>query len=78
MGAILDEISQDQGTAVSRCTLCAWLETQPEADQAEWDAALATKSFTRASIFRALKRHGVVIGKETAANHTKSDHRVSK
>lgn len=55
MPTILDEIRADQGKP-TQCQFCLWLSSQPAADRAQWNEALADRTITTSSIQRAVAR----------------------
>lgn len=76
MTSLADELRADQDPR-SQCRLCRWIETLKSHEQAEWDVALADRSYTHTSIYRALARRESGVGKGTIENHRANRHRAA-
>lgn len=74
MVSILDELRADSKQP-SSCRACDWIASRPEAEQKEWDAACADRSFTHAAIFRAMQRRESKVGRGSIENHRQNAHR---
>lgn len=74
MPSLLDELRADQDPR-AQCRVCRWIESLKPAEQAEWDAAMSDRSFTHASIYRALSRRESGCGRSGVESHRTSKHR---
>lgn len=72
--SLLDEIRADQGKP-TQCGLCRWLVDRPQKEREEWEAAFVDRSFTHASIHRALQRRGANITRGSVENHRANGHK---
>ena len=73
---LVDELKADQGKPTS-CGVCTYLRTRPEAEQIEWDEALMDRSFTHASIQRALDRRAEgIVSRSSIENHRNNRHKL--
>lgn len=76
MPSLADELRADQDPR-STCKLCTWLASLSTKEQAEWDAAIRDRTFTHASIFRALARRNSNVTKGSIESHRANRHRQS-
>lgn len=72
--SLRDEIAADQGKP-TQCGVCLWLSRQTAKDQAEWREIFADRSFTHASIHRALVRRDSGIGRSSVESHRGAAHK---
>ena len=72
--SLAEELRADQDPRAS-CRLCAWLNSQNTLVQVEWDAVLADRSYTHASLYRALLKRDVPVGKSSVEGHRSNRHR---
>ena len=81
MSTLIDELRADQGKPTT-CAACLWISGLSAEQQKQWDAAMADRSFTHASIHRAIQRRmpedGQGIGSSSVAKHRSSKHRVPR
>lgn len=73
--SLVDELRADQGKP-TQCGLCRWLQQLTEAERAEWQGALDDRSFTHASIHRAIARRNGNVTRGSVENHRTSGHRA--
>ena len=66
-----DELASDQSRK-TQCGVCQWINQQNDA--ADWKAVIADKSFTHASIYRALQRRDVHVGRGAIEMHRLNNH----
>lgn len=74
MTSLRDEIAADQGKP-TQCAACRWLGQQAAKDAAEWRGIFADRSFTHASIHRALARRDTGIGRSSVETHRVGAHK---
>ena len=75
MTSLRDEIAADQGKP-TQCSTCLWFRQSSEKDAAEWRAVFADRSFTHASIHRALVRRNVAnVGRSSVESHRMGGHK---
>ena len=75
MTSLMDELRADS-RKMNACAACEWIAALPKAEQAEWDTACADRSFTHASIFRAIQRRNGRVGRGSIENHRLNAHRT--
>lgn len=54
---LLEELRADQPTGTG-CSVCNFLSTRPEPEQAEWAEAMRDRSYSIPALHRALKKRG--------------------
>lgn len=69
--ALIEELKADQDPRTS-CRFCTWLATRPPAERTEWAVAMADRSFTNTSIFRAAKKRGYNGSSGSPESHRKN------
>ena len=72
--SLLDELRADQGKP-TQCAVCRYLEGIKKSECAEWDLAMADRSFTSASIHRALQARQAPVGRSSVESHRANRHR---
>ena len=74
---ITEELAKDQRVTAPKgeCSMCTWIEAQPDAS--EWDDALAqpSKVYSAASIHRLAQKRGCTLGVTSLQNHRYAGHR---
>lgn len=73
--SLRDELSADQGKP-TQCSVCRFLGDQPPKERADWTEVLADRSFTHASIHRALMRRDAVVSRGSVENHRSNGHKI--
>jgi len=75
MTSLRDEIAADQGKP-TQCGVCLWLRLSADKDATEWRAVFADRSFSHASIHRAIVRRGVSnVGRSSVEGHRTGGHK---
>lgn len=72
MTSLLDELKADQDPR--QCRFCVWLESLSVKDRSEWATAMADRSYTNTSLFRAAKKRGYPFGGGSLETHRKNGH----
>lgn len=68
------ELRADQKTSGSKCTLCTYLKSLAPREQKEWRDVITDRSFSGASISRALMRRTITITEGTVERHRRMGH----
>lgn len=79
MTSVLDLVLEEEKAGMPvKCSVCKWIMSRPESEQAEWDAIMEDPTRTNnAAIQRALVRSGLSLGKNsTVIDHRRKKHRV--
>jgi hypothetical protein len=71
--SLRDELAADQGKP-TQCAVCRWLGRQDDKTAAEWRGVFADRSFTAASIHRALIRREAAVGRSSVESHRTNGH----
>lgn len=74
MTTLRDEIAADQGKP-TQCAVCRWLDTLDPKSAADWRDVLADRSFTHASIHRAMARRDSGVGRSSVETHRSGAHK---
>ena len=69
--SLLEELIADSGRRGSECTVGKWLDSLPDGERADWDAAFANHNITASAILRALQRREIAIGLQPVSRHTR-------
>ncbi len=70
---LLDELRADSKPIPKGCTVCAFIEAQP--NKASWDAAFHDAHISRAAIWRRMKKLGYEHAEGRLGLHSREDHR---
>jgi hypothetical protein len=69
---LLDEIAEESRPPVAQCSVAAVLDSLPDAERAELEAALADQAtYTHSAITRVLNRRGFDMHDKRVASHRK-------
>lgn len=72
--SLLEELRADQPTGVG-CSVCTFLETRPEPEQAEWAEAMKDRTISNSTIHRALRKRGFTLTPSPVRSHRNHDPR---
>lgn len=74
MTSLRDELAADQGKP-TQCSMCKWLESLDAKTRAEWAEVLADRSYTHASIHRAILRREAPVTRGSVEGHRTNGHK---
>lgn len=74
MTSLRDEIAADQGKP-TQCSACRWLAGLSDKEGAEWREILADRSFSHASIHRAMMKRNAPVGRSSVEGHRSGGHK---
>ena len=74
MTSLREEIAADQGKP-TQCAICRWLATLSASEAQEWREIMADRSFTHASIHRAIVKRTHIVGRSSVETHRSGNHR---
>lgn len=71
--SLRDELAADQGKP-TQCSVCRWLAQQDKETAPEWRTVLKDRSFTHASIHRAILRRDGIVSRGAIESHRSNNH----
>ena len=74
MTSLRDELAADQGKP-TQCSMCKWLSGLDAKGRAEWGDVLADRSYTHASVHRAIIRREAPVTRSSVESHRTNGHK---
>lgn len=74
MTSLRDELAADQGKP-TQCAMCRWLSDLDAKARAEWVEVIADRSYTHASIHRAVLRREAHVTRSSVESHRSNGHK---
>lgn len=74
MTSLRDELAADQGKP-TQCSMCKWLGSLDAKARTEWADVLADRSYTHASIHRAILRREAPVTRSSVESHRTNGHK---
>ena len=75
MTSLREELAADQGKP-TQCSMCKWLGSLEPKVRAEWVEELADRSWTHASVHRAIIRREAPVTRSSVEGHRTNGHKV--